>query len=116
MIELSYWNVNRGLAKGIHMCCWCPSIQMANDLFHKAVDLWRDEIISTKIQNRSLEINYVHLTWCAWSSVSKTNWKGFRGVHLIHPNLSTQFYKQQDFNLYNEMMFHNERHLDQWRA
>lgn len=116
MIELSYWNINNGLAKGIHMSCWCPSMQVADDLFRKARDLWRHEIISTKAQNRTLEINYVHLRWRAWSSATDQNWKGFRGVHMVHPDLSTQFNKQKDFDLYNEMMFHNERHLDQWRA
>jgi len=117
MIELSFNNVNNGLHRGVHMQCWCSNRQVADDIFRRAKDLYYSpgRECSAKRTLLSLNIYGVYLRFKPWDP-SNNNWKDFHGVHMIHPNLSTQFTKQQDFNLYDEMMFHNERYLDQWRA
>lgn len=117
MIELSFDNVNNGLNRGIHMQCWCPTARIADDIFRRARDLYFSpgKRCSAKRTLRSLDIYGVHLRFKPWNS-SNNNWRGFRGVHMIHPDLSMNFQKQKDFDLYDEMMFHNERYLDQWRA
>jgi hypothetical protein len=62
-----------------------------------------------------LEIQYVALRFRSWEASTRLyNWKGFRGVLMIHPDLSTTFKQQKDFDLYDEMSFHNQRYLDSW--
>lgn len=119
-MELSFANVNNGLSKGIDMQCYCPTQCEADAMFRRAIWLYIPEQPDTsgyRISNtdRLLEIRYTTIRFTRWDS-SRESWRGFRGVLLIHPHLSMNFTKQRDFDYYDDMRFHNERYLDQWRA
>lgn len=120
MIELSFDNVNNALKKGIHVQAYCVNRIQTEDIFRRAVDLYipKEETIGY-FCNRTdlfLEIQYIALRFRTWESTRLDNWIGFRGVLMIHPDLSTNFKQQKDFDLYDKMSFHNQRYLDSWQS
>lgn len=117
MIELSYANVNNGIRKGIPITAWCPNKYVAEHVFRRAVELYGDRQngITYQPQFLSLNFNGINLIFKPWS-VKGENFKGYRGIHMIHPELSMNFTYQKDFDVYAEMQHLNERYLDQWRS
>lgn len=120
MIELSHANVLNGFAKMIHMQVWSRNMVIGDYVFNRAVDLYyrpnHDKIgFYVKRADRTLEIQYTAIRFKSWDGAKNDSWRGFRGVQMIHPELSLNFHTQKDFDLYDEMKFHNERYLDSWQ-
>lgn len=123
MIEISYDNVMNGLNKGINMTCLCPSQMEADHLFRNAIDLWYVPTFTrVKRVERSLEYGpedhtAISIRFKNLSSFSEQNWKGFRGIFLIHPDINPDSIRESRVGRELEIMkFNNERYLEQWRA
>lgn len=120
MIELSFDNVNNTLSKAIDIQTYCVNSQQCDYVFRRAVEIYipKKETFGYFCKHKVflLEIKYVSLQLRSWKSSHRESWNGFRGVLMIHPDLSTKFTKQQDFDLYDEMAFHNQRYLDLWQS
>jgi hypothetical protein len=119
MIELSFENVNNALSKDIHVQAYCVTMAQADYVFRRACDIYlpKNETVGyyAKKTDLLLEIQYTALRFRSWKQTNES-WRGFRGVLMIHPDLSTRFTKQRDFDLYDEMSFHNQRYLDSWQS
>lgn len=122
MIEISYDNVMNGLNSGTNMSLIVPTTKVANKLFINACNLWyiKGYCFANKA-NRSLTIGYP--TGKSISIQVRTigrfirekDWRGFRGVFLIHPKIEDKFLTNEEHTLLMEMNQHNLRYLQQWR-
>lgn len=118
MIELCHQNVRTALFEGISIMAWCPTQVVADYVFRRAIDLYLPldpENGSHQGTQLSLRVHKTTLRFKSWQSRFET-YKGFRGIHMIHPDLSMNFKDQRDFDIYDDMMFHNTRYLNQWRS
>ncbi|AWY08838.1 hypothetical protein vBRpoPV14_53 [Ruegeria phage vB_RpoP-V14] len=122
MIELSYENVKNGLDKQISMTCLCTTQQETDRVFRNALVLWGDLPTSRPHLNERL-IDMVtesgkmfSLRFQRFEAYASSNWKGFRGVFMLHPSINPQEILPRMYEQYKEMVAHNERYLEQWRA
>lgn len=124
MIEISYDNVMNCLDKGWHSVSVCPTIQTTDWLFQRAVDLWYTEGFS-RVNRKERFIEYgitldqaLSIRFKAMDNMIHSNWRGFRGVYLLHPDLNRGNFPMngQQHGFLDELHSHNERYLEQWRA
>ncbi|WHM52953.1 DNA polymerase [Sulfitobacter phage vB_SupP_AX] len=123
MIEISYDNVINCLNKGLHSTSITPTNQVNDWLFQRAVDLWYIEGFSqVKRAERSIEYgpgaDKLSIRFKAMDNMIHSNWRGFRGVYLLHPDLNRGNFplNGQQHEFLDELHAHNERYLEQWRA
>lgn len=119
MIEISYDNVMNGLNKGIHMRLLVPTRQVEDYLFHRAVDLWHIPDF-TQVSRHSMAIVYgiekIQIQFRVFEAIHNDSWRDFRGIYMIHPDLKREEMMPRFVNLYDELVLHNERLLERWRA
>ncbi|ANJ20703.1 hypothetical protein RDp07_gp43 [Roseobacter phage RD-1410Ws-07] len=124
MIEISYDNVMNCLNKGWHSTSICPTNQSTDWLFQRAIDLWYIKGWSTvKRSERSIEYGItvnptLTIRFKAIDNMIHSNWRGFRGVYLVHPDFFNGRFpidgEKQQF--LDEIDMHNERYLEEWQA
>ena len=116
MIPISYDNVMNGLNKSINMKLLCPTRLETFSLFDRACELWYVKDFSRVSRNERL-INYgsVQIFFHNIEAIHNTNWKGFRGIFLLHPSIEPDKLLPRIRSMYDEMAAHNIRYLEQWR-
>ena len=122
MIELCYENVKNGLQKEMSMTCLCTTQQETDHVFRNALVLWGDLPTSRPHLNERL-IDFVNdsgkmfcLRFQRFEAYASSNWRGFKGIFMLHPALNPNEMLPRMYEQYREMTAHNERYLDQWRA
>lgn len=121
-IEISYPNVMNCINKGWHSTLVSPTNVVSDWLFDRAIDLWHiDGFSQVKRAERSIEYGpdpKLSIRFKAIDNMVHSNWRGFRGVFLIHPDINTGKFvtNGQQAQLVQELDWHNERYLEQWRA
>ncbi len=117
MIEISYANVMNGLNKGIHMRLLCPTRQETHYMFQRACELWYVKDFSKASQNPyQIDYNGVSMRFDNFEYTHNSSWRGFRGIFMIHPDITPENTMPRFQEMINEMDWHNERYLDQWRT
>lgn len=121
MIQINYQNVMNGFNKSVHMRCICPTRMEAERLFHNAVALWYVDGFSL-CRHVDLEINYgpnknrTALQFLVLEPMYNSSWRGFHGIYLFHHNIKKEELMPRYQSMIEEIEWHNERHLEKWRA
>lgn len=113
MFDISYSNVMKGLNLGIHMSNICPSIQVTDYLFRRAIDLWHIEGFS-KVFTRKKTIQYgdVQIRFRSITLMGHDSYQGFQGIFLFHPNLHPASNKEEQ--ILRGMLRINDRYQEPW--
>lgn len=117
MIPISYKNVMNGLNKSLSMRLLCPTRGEVDYLFHRACELWYVKDFSQASRREGL-ITYgsVRIHFQNIEAIHNDSWRGFRGVFLLHPSINPDNLMPRHRSMYDEMVYHNERYLEQWRS
>lgn len=123
MIQISYDNVMNCLNKGWHSTLISPTNIVNDWLFQRAIDLWYIEGFSqVRRAERSIEYgpgsDKLSIRFKPIDGMVHSNWRGFRGVFLVHPDIYTGKFKinGEISQFLEELDHHNERYLNEWRA
>lgn len=115
MIEISYNNVMNGLNKGFNMSLLSPTQEINAYVFNRAVDLWYVAGFSS-VSKRDKKIKYgldgLLLSFDVFESLFNQEWRAFKGIFLIHPNLKVEEMVPRFASFYNDLDHHNMRYLN----
>lgn len=122
MIEISYDNVMNGIQKEMSMTCLCTTQQETDRVYRNALVLWGNLSTSRPYFKERL-IDFVTdsgkmfcLRFQRFEAYTSSNWRGFRGIFMLHPALNSNEILPRMYEQYREMVAHNERYLEQWQA
>ena len=116
MIPISYDNVMKGLNKSLNMRLLCPTRGETEHLFHRACELWYIKDFS-KVSRNPCMIDYGQVTiiFNNFEAIPNDSWRGFRGIFMAHPQLNLNRVSPRYREIFHEMQYHNERHMESWQ-
>lgn len=115
-MELSFANFDNALRKDIPVLAFCLTRQECDRLLHNTIELYDKPVgvvREIKLTECSLTVGYTFARFRAFKR-NDYSWKGFRGVIMFHPELTSNCSNQSDFNMIDEMQFHTQRYLNSW--
>ena len=123
MYDLSFPNVMNGIRVGVNMTLLCPTMDEAQHIYRKAVDVLFHPSYSNK-SNQDLTIDYgnrsqkgISIRFKCFKTHANRNWQGFQGVFLFHPALySRSMVYGRLLEVYDEMQAYNARFDSKWHS
>lgn len=109
---LSYQTVNEMIRIEQDMLIYCLNYDQMRYIRDRAYRVYEDYPgFKCSSKDSFMEVYGCKLSFRSWTSRSE-NWKGFRGVILLHPSITSTINTQKGFDAVDEMQFHTQRILD----
>jgi hypothetical protein len=122
MLELNFKNVMKGIQLQVNMVCLCPTHNETDRVYRNALEVLYHPSYSSK-KNTTRVIDYgsqggrpgIQIRFKCLTSYVNTNWRGFRGLFLLHPETNPNILTSQTQEELFLMNSYNERYMKQWQ-